>query len=77
MGVANQDEKERNAAIAKQAASDVWRANGPVTAWEKASLAQAGGDPWYQADFERFHGNTMSTANDDERQRVASVKQQA
>jgi len=77
MGVANTDEKQRNAAIAKQAADDVWRANGPVTAWEKANLVQAGGDPWYQSDFERFHGNTMSTANADEKERVASVMKQA
>jgi len=77
MGVANLDEKQRNAAIAAQAKADVWRATGPVTAWEPASLAQAQADPWYQTDYERFHANTMATAASDEVERKAAVAAQA
>jgi len=44
MGVAGQSEKERVAAVNAQKSDDVWRNNGPKTAWGKLGYVQKSAD---------------------------------
>jgi len=75
MGVANDSEKARVAAVDAQSTSDEWRATGKKTAWE-AALAQDEWQPWQQADLVAGHKKVMDEAATRETGRTKAINAQ-
>lgn len=77
MGVANDSEKARVAAVAGQATSDEWRGTGKKTAWE-AALSQHSDEwqPWQQTELVNGHKKVMDEANTREAGRNKAIQGQ-